>query len=238
MIEECPEKVRKCQTAREYEHFVEEFLTDIRATISTMEAVCPIAMKKSLRRCPVFRTINIYSAKFVQIKSLSKSKLKTIPVLTTDIKAVSNFTGKTALVENIQTAVDENKLENKILVTVENNDDEEILPSVTKPVSVNIKGNLNEERVVQKVEERESVFNLALNNSSRCNSSGETSKKSNEEENNCDIKDTFDVLLVTCQNYATGCLVTKLLLATAIVSLVLISVAFYVEVSPDRSTSK
>ena len=48
MFEKCPRIVSGCLTEKEYKHFVDEFLIDIRATVIAMEDVCPIAKKSSL----------------------------------------------------------------------------------------------------------------------------------------------------------------------------------------------
>ena len=48
MFDKCPEKVKKCQQAKEYTTFEKEFLLDIKATVEAMEDVCPVAKKKSL----------------------------------------------------------------------------------------------------------------------------------------------------------------------------------------------
>ena len=48
MFEKCPRILSECLTEKEYKHFVDEFLVDIRATVIAMEEVCPIAKKSSL----------------------------------------------------------------------------------------------------------------------------------------------------------------------------------------------
>ena len=50
MFEKCPRIVSGCLTEKEYKHFVDEFLIDIRATVIAMEDVCPIAKKSTLGR--------------------------------------------------------------------------------------------------------------------------------------------------------------------------------------------
>ena len=52
MFEKCPRIVSGCLNEKEYKHFVDEFLVDIRATVIAMEDVCPIAKKSSLGQYP------------------------------------------------------------------------------------------------------------------------------------------------------------------------------------------
>ena len=71
MFVECPEILKNCQPPKEYQSFVDEFLIDIRATIATMEDVCPIAKDKSLKDCPVFSGNENPDLNYVHLISLS-----------------------------------------------------------------------------------------------------------------------------------------------------------------------
>ena len=80
---------------------------------------------------------------------------------------------------------------------------------------------------ISEYEDIEKFYNLVQNQSEKTNSVDETVNISEEE-------DILEGVLSSCQSNDTACIITRLLLAVAIISLVVLAVAVYWDKTKER----
>ena len=260
MFENCPNILKNCQDPREYESFVEEFMIDIKVTIASIEAACPIAKHKSLKDCPVVRGDDHHGPNEVT---------KKIP-LSTIVRDLDGHTRKILTKSN--------KIHNDVIESISSLD-QQSLTSTARKISNGVvinksKGEakidskpteyswkMEEERISNPQSSRQAFTNIHINNSTsypkrevkdfsqekRTESPIELNIKRLLDYTTSDANVTNNTLLVyessdlenekemheevskTCEDNDISCLVTKVLIIVAIVSLALLTLAFYWE---------
>jgi hypothetical protein len=219
MFEKCPEKVKKCQQPKEYDSFEKEFLLDIEATIAAMEDVCPVAKKTSLKSCPVFTKHNMSYINYVNINSLTNltAFANTKDVLSNAFNSNDGdeLVNNKNVLDNIQNSfVDEIKVELN-----ENDYLENLLFPTNDDIIDNLPAKSDENASVVLFENIDHFYNLLWNKS---------------DTNNMEIGNILPEEKEICQDSDSYCIITKLLLALAIVFIVVLVIAFVVLLFQDR----
>ena len=258
MFETCPGILESCHHPREYKSFVEEFLIDIRATVAAMEAVCPVAKHKSLKDCPVLRDNEIPAMDvFPLVKDILEEETKLVDISgndNTDFKVKTNTAEASQKPLTIDRARESNlykskdviwntsinnqlSLENKAKKQTNQTGDvgESILHLRSNSIQMSSTPLLKSEYRKKSQESfLSSNITTEINQISMLNYT--TNSFYNNETEPLDLDGDAGLLegdrvFKSCQDSDVSCIVAKVLLIGAVITLVLLAIVFYWECS-------